>query len=264
MTAQARTDAPRERVGIVHVHSDYSSDGHDSLEEIREFALVRGIQWVALSDHAEDFNEEIFAHYAAECHRLSDAHLRLYPGLEYRFEGFKGLHLLAFDLRRFISPATPSAFLAEAPGACALTVAAHPVLYRHHVPNEVAERIDAVEVWNATYNTRYLPDMEAIAMYLRLHRRRPELRALAGLDQHDASNDRELRVIVQGDPRTSPFDLIRAGSYRNTGRSFTLTPTIDWNTARLGWWRAVRWGFDRVERVQERLALRRRRRLRQR
>lgn len=255
-------DKDGERVGIVHVHSTYSSDGHDSLDEVREFAAVRGIQWVALSDHAEDFTEEIFQHYVAECARLSDTHVRLYPGLEYRFPGFRGLHLLAFDLRRMITPATPSEFMTQAPGACALTVAAHPVLYRHTLPPDVADRIDAIEVWNASYNTRYLPDVDAIRLYRRLHRQRPELRALTGLDQHDASNDRELRVIVRGDASASPFALIRDGNYRNVGRTLTLAPTIEWSAARVSMWRLVRWGYDRVERVQDRLALARRRRQR--
>ena len=40
-------------VGVVHVHSDYSADGRDSLEQLRAFALERGIAFIGLTDHAE-------------------------------------------------------------------------------------------------------------------------------------------------------------------------------------------------------------------
>ena len=43
------------RPGIVHVHSDYSHDGHDSLEHLHAVCAKRGIGFVGLTDHAEDF-----------------------------------------------------------------------------------------------------------------------------------------------------------------------------------------------------------------
>ena len=40
---------------VVHVHSSYSHDGRDSLEDLREFGLAHGIQLIGMTDHAEDF-----------------------------------------------------------------------------------------------------------------------------------------------------------------------------------------------------------------
>ena len=57
--------------------------------------------------------------------------------------------------------------------------------------------IDAVEVWNASYNTRYLPDPRAIALLHVVQRTRPAVVGVAGLDQHDAGNDRRTRVVLQ-------------------------------------------------------------------
>ncbi|MDQ6828962.1 MAG: PHP domain-containing protein, partial [Gemmatimonadota bacterium] len=151
-------------VGVVHVHSDYSRDGKDPLSRLREFALERGIAFVALTDHAEDFVSELFDEYVAECASLSDDRVRLIPGLEFRFAKHRGLHLLAMGLTRLIAPETPDAFAAEAPDAARFTAMAHPVLARYVLPESVAARIDAIEVWNASYNTRYLPDPRAIAL----------------------------------------------------------------------------------------------------
>src|SRR5690349_9327920 len=69
------------RVGIIHVHSDYSHDGKDSLERLHAFALERGVSFVSLTDHAEDFTPARFADYTAHCRRVSDERVRLIPGL---------------------------------------------------------------------------------------------------------------------------------------------------------------------------------------
>ena len=96
--------------GIVHVHSDYSHDGRDSLEELQAFASARGITFVGLTEHAEDFDAARFDQYREHCGRASADGVRLIPGLEFRFEGFPGLHLLALGLRAWIEPRTPQNF----------------------------------------------------------------------------------------------------------------------------------------------------------
>ncbi len=244
-----------EKLGIIHVHSDYSADGRDSLDALREFGLSRGLCFIGLTDHAEDFTAERFEEYARRCAEHSDERLRLYPGLEFRFREYSGLHLLALNLRRWFVPETPAEFVRQAPEVCELTVLAHPVLTRYQVPHVVAEAIDAVEVWNATYNTRFLPDVRAIKLYQSLRRKRPELLALAGLDQHDSSNDREIRLLVTGPADASPFMLMRERRYVNVGRTMRLAPDVGWGRSKTAAWGAVRWMFDRVERVQNRFAL---------
>src|SRR5215469_5131451 len=100
-----------DAVGVVHVHSAYSHDSRDSLASVREFALARELRFVGLTDHAEDFDADRFAAYRAECAGLSDAAVTLIPGLEFRFEGYTGLHLLALGLTRWITPAKPEDFI---------------------------------------------------------------------------------------------------------------------------------------------------------
>jgi hypothetical protein len=241
------------QVGIIHVHSNYSHDGHDSLARLRELSLERGIAFVALSDHAEDFDAGIFAAFTAECARLSDARLRLIPGLEYRFAGFKGMHLLAFGLREWIAPETPADFARVAPGAAALTAVAHPVLPRYRIPPEVLDVVDAIEIWNAGYNTRYLPDPRAIRLLQQLRRRRPEVVGFAGLDQHDASNDRELRILLDLD-EPDPLAAIRGGRFRSRGRTMGMDAAVSWSVARLGALRVARLFNDRLERTQDKVA----------
>lgn len=242
------------RVGVIHMHSSYSHDGRDSLRQLRSWAIERGIGFVGMTDHAEDFDRAVFARFQGECASLSDEQVRLLPGLEWRFTGFPGLHLLGLGLAQWVAPATPGEFLAAMRGNASLTIVAHPVLPRYQVPDEVLEEIDAIEVWNANYNTRYLPDPEAIRLYHTARRRAPRLVATAGLDQHDCRNDRDLRVVLE-QVEGEPLAALRAGRFRNRGRWLTFDAQVGWDPLRLAGLRGARAMFDLAERSQERVAL---------
>jgi hypothetical protein len=241
-------------VGAVHVHSDYSHDGRDPLERVRDRAAVLGIRFLALTDHAEDFDAARFQAYSAACRTTSTDAVQLIPGLEFRFPHFRGLHLLACGLREWITPATPDEFMAMAPTVSGLTIVAHPVLARYRIPLSVWNGIDAVEVWNATYNTRYLPDPQAIELLRTLRCTRASAVAVAGLDQHDAANDRGTRVVLlQEADAANPLAALRAGRFINRGRTMSFTPQMDWPRARLAALKAARVVFDGIERTQEHL-----------
>jgi hypothetical protein len=242
------------RLGVVHVHSTWSHDGRDTLEALHDFAKVRGITFVGLTDHAEDFDAARFSAYTIACQAASSAAVTLIPGLEFRFAGHKGLHLLALGLSQWISPATPSEFITLAGSAARFTIAAHPILYRYDLPATVAAGIDAIEIWNATYNTRWLPDPRAISLLRRVRSQRPEVTGIAGLDQHDSRNDRQTRVLLlRADPALDPLTELKQGRYVNLGRTMTLQPSEPLGPTALGMLHLLRWGFDRVERTQDAL-----------
>lgn len=249
---QKSADGPSQ-IGIIHIHSDYSHDGRDSLEDLREFAAARQISFVGLTDHAEDFVPELWEEYVEECRTVSRDGVWLIPGLEFRFAGLAGLHLLALGLTRWITPRSPAEFIALTRDAARLTILAHPVLARYQVPDVVLDGIDAIEVWNASYNTRYLPDPRAIALLHELRATRPEVVGTAGLDQHDSRNDREVRVLVAADA-PDPLAEIRAGRFSSRGRTMDLDPSVELGPVRLRALTATRWAFDRVERTHERIA----------
>lgn len=243
------------RTGVIHIHSSYSHDCRDSLERLREFALERGIAFLGLTDHAEDLGAERFDTYVRHCGAVSDAQVAIVPGLEYRFDGFPGMHLLALGLTRWVAPRTPHEFIHQARDAATFTIAAHPLLANYRLPEVVSQGIDAIEVWNASYNTRYLPDPRAIRLLHAIRRTRPDVVGTAGLDQHDCGNDRQVRVVVDGGVG-DPIAALKAGRFTNQGPTMSFGPTIQWNPARLRAVSVARWALDRVERVQERLVRR--------
>lgn len=238
-------------LGVVHVHSNYSHDGRDSLASLATFAADRGLGFIGLTDHAEDFSETRWHEYVAECAAASTDAVRLIPGLEFRFAGFRGLHLLAFGLAHWIEPATPDEFIALAPPASRCTAVAHPILASYEIPASVRAGIDAVEVWNATYNTRYLPDPRSFRLLHEMQRARPSIVGFAGLDQHDASNDRETRVLVRPDHANDPLGAIKAGHFGNRGRTMHFDAVTGVGGVRLVLLQVVRWCYDRIERIQD-------------
>jgi hypothetical protein len=247
-------------VGVVHVHSTWSHDGRDTLPALYSFARERGIAFVGLTDHAEDFDAEKFEQFVAECDAVSSADVRLIPGLEYRFAGHPGLHLLALGLRRWMEPGTPAAFVAEAPSTCGFSILAHPILTRYRVPDEVAAGIDAVEVWNAAYNTRFLPDPRAIRLLERIRRRHPDVVGVAGLDQHDSRNDRQTRVVLFDSAPGDPLAQLKTGRFTNVGRTMQFPSRHPFGSGALGALFALRAGLDLVNSVHERASLLLRRR----
>jgi hypothetical protein len=240
-------------IGVVHVHSVWSHDGRDTLEALHAFARVRNIAFVGLTDHAEDFDAATFDRFAAECRRVSTDEVHLIPGLEYRFAGYPGLHLLAIGLRRWIEPAVPAAFAAEAPAAAEFTIMAHPVLARYRIPDEVASTIDAIEVWNAAYNTRLLPDPRALRLLEEVRERRPDVVGTAGLDQHDARNDRETRVVLLDPQAREPLAELRGGRFVNVGRTMRFASREAFGPAGLRALTLLRSGLDVTNRVHERI-----------
>lgn len=236
-------------LGALHIHSTYSHDGRDSIVELRQFAQSRGLGFLGLTDHAEDLDAETFARYQGECVAHSDTGLTLLPGLEFRFAGLKGMHLLALGLRRWIEPATPSEFFAMTRGVAGLTIAAHPIYPRYTYPQVVLDQVDAIEVWNAAYNTRWLPDPRAIRLFREVRARRPSVVAVVGLDQHDARNDRETRVEVPDGE--DPLSAIRAGRFTNIGRTMRFGSAADLGRTRSAALWVGRAVFDRIEGLQD-------------
>jgi hypothetical protein len=245
-------------IGVIHVHSSYSHDCCDSLQRLRTFALDRGIAFIGLTDHAEDVGPERFESYLRHCRAVSDDQVSIVAGLEYRFDEFPGMHLLALGLKRWMAPRTPEEFIRDARDAAMFTIAAHPLLADYRLPDVVAQGIDAVEVWNASYNTRYLPDPRAIRLLHTIRRTRPDVVGTVGLDQHDCGNDREVRVVID-DGVADPIAALKRGRFTNVGRTMSFEAAVEWSPVRLRVVSAARWALDRVERAQERMARRSRR-----
>jgi hypothetical protein len=212
-------------VGAIHIHSDYSHDSADPLELVRDRALERGLQFLGMTEHAEDLIPEVWREYQAHCTAVSSPDITVIPGLEFRFPQHPGLHLFALGVRDWIAPNTIEDFFTMTRENAAMTVLAHPVLAKYRIPPLVLEKIDGIEIWNGHYNTPYLPDPRVMRLVQTVRTSRRQVVGTVGLDQHDSSIDRRLRVVL---PARVPDPLaeLKRGRFFNLGTGMQIDAQV--------------------------------------
>ena len=212
--------------GIVHIHTSFSCDGLLPPGEIARVCKDRGLAFAALADHAEDVNDDTLAMLVRECEHYSRSGFVLVPGLEHRFQ--TGVHILALGQRRLTHAQSPAEmFSALATEGCVL-VAAH-CAADGDLSASLLEMLSAVEIWNVSRDTRYLPTSRSFAAYRQWAPVHPNLYAIGGLDMH-SGNEWGCEVVL--DHHCEPtcgavLAGLRQGQFVTRGRllSFGSRPT---------------------------------------
>lgn len=148
--------------GLVHVHSNYS-DGELSLKEIKKEAQRLGMSFVFLADHLPWIKRgRGLEEFQKECELLSDEKFLIVPGFE--VETKEGYHILVYNGKVFVEDGIPVQRLFEIFSVKeeVFLVLAHASQVEQRPSQEFLERIDAVEVWNAKYGSRYGPDIKSL------------------------------------------------------------------------------------------------------
>jgi predicted metal-dependent phosphoesterase TrpH len=182
----------------LHVHTNYSHDGHDSVEKIIASAIAQKLDGIAICDH--DTMDGSFAarEYVADNH----LDLIIIPGMEVTTS--KG-HLLVLGIEekidRGLSPAETIKIAREMNDTVVIIVP-HPFHpFRHSIGN-VQSCIDAIEI----YNSRFFTGLgNKIA---RITAARNNITAVAGSDAHSADCVGLATVIVESEP--DPKAILRA------------------------------------------------------
>lgn len=168
--------------GIIHCHSTYSYDAKMSLRELRELFVQNGIQFVCMTEHADELTKERAAAFVGECESLSDATFRFIPGFEVPY---RRAHILMIGMRDFFGSYAPDldalrVWTRHVP----FVVLAHPVRNRFVVEDGLLDQIDALEVWNQQYEGKRVPRVRSLKLYDRLKRKKETLVAIGGIDFH--------------------------------------------------------------------------------
>jgi predicted metal-dependent phosphoesterase TrpH len=158
----------------LHVHSDYSSDGQSTVEDILRAAAAKGLDGVAITDH----NTNEGARHALQVAEKVAPGLLVIPGEEV---STRSGHLIVLGITQDIPKGMPvEETIAEAKRLGGLVIVPHPYNRpRHGMP--IPAGADAAEV----YNSRFI---------IGLHNRRAKRKArnlrlpeVAGSDSHQAS-----------------------------------------------------------------------------
>src|ERR1043165_6505477 len=89
--------------GVLHVHSTFS-DGEESLERLVKTFIDAGMNFVAMSDHAEVFDEDRMQEYVALCDSLSSTRFLVIPGLQFALKG-GSIHMLGYGITKRVRAA---------------------------------------------------------------------------------------------------------------------------------------------------------------
>jgi len=182
----------------LHVHTNYSHDGHDSVEKIIASAIAQKLDGIAICDH--DTMDGSFAarEYVADNH----LDLIIIPGMEVTTS--KG-HLLVLGIEEKIdkglSPAETIKIAREMNDTVVIIVP-HPFHpFRHSIGN-VQSGIDAIEIYNSRFFTGLGNKIACITAA------RNNITAVAGSDAHSADCVGLATVMVETEP--DPKAILRA------------------------------------------------------
>ena len=172
-----------EVVGMLHCHSTHSYDAKLSLRELKELFQKHGVQFVCMTEHADDLTKERTAAFVRECDALSDDTFRFIPGFEVPYR--KETHVLMIGMREFFGSYAPDSdalrvWTRRAP----FVVLAHPVRNRFKVDEGLLGQLHGLEVWNQQYDGKRVPRVRSLKLFQRLKKKRRELVATGGIDFH--------------------------------------------------------------------------------
>ncbi len=182
------------RRGIIHVHSKFSYDGRNTLEEIARLGRRRGYGFVGMTEHSDTFDAEKMKRLVDECGRLSDPTFVLMPGIEFTCEN--NLHLMGIGIERFTEEKDPirvARFIRMQGG---LAVVSHPSRYAYQIPDGLENEVDGIEIWNAGYDGRFVPNDQSMGLLCSLRRSNGALRGFGGQDLHQIENHCHVKIEV--------------------------------------------------------------------
>ena len=190
----ARRIVPRS--GIMHVHSTLSYDGKHTLAELASFGRACGYSFIGMTEHSDTFDDAKMRILVDECESHSDARFVLIAGIEFSCED--NLHLIGLGIREFTHLKDPIAVARFIRAQGGVAVVSHPSRYGYEIPPALVGEIDGIEVWNASNDSRFVPDKKVIDLWLGLKRRNRALAAFGGQDLHRITRQRHVRLVLGG------------------------------------------------------------------
>ncbi len=207
------TQTSQELTGILHCHSTYSYDGKQTLKELRELCIARGVQFVCMTEHADEMNHEMARAFIRECDTLSDTTFKFIPGFEVPY---LNAHILMIGCREFFSNYAPTIeVLREWTTHSPFVVLAHPVRNDFGVDAFLLNELDAIEVWNQQYEGKRVPRTRSLTLLETLREKKPMLVATGGVDFHRVEHFGSPQVTLSPDTFTEGaiIEKLKSGAF---------------------------------------------------
>lgn len=181
--------------GLIHIHSDFSYDGYDSIPNIVGFLKRRGYSFACLTEHDDYFDNDKMERYVNVCRHASGTSFQVIPGLEFRCKN--KVHILGIGIKEYFHADEPVDATKKIKEQGGLAIIAHPVGYLNNITDELLDTVDGIEIWNGQKDSRFIPHYKMLVYYRKLKSKYPHIKASCGSDMHSLSHYYEMDTIAQ-------------------------------------------------------------------
>jgi hypothetical protein len=211
--------------GVLHIHSMFS-DGEAPLDRVVQTFEAAGVEFMAVSDHAEVFSDDRMERYVALCEALSSASLLVIPGLEFALKGGT-IHILGYGVKKRVRARSMEQLVDGIHAAGGIAVLAHPPAGSINMIDVVKDKLDGIEVWNVRYDGPVAPRTQSFQLLQKVRRSNPKAAAYCGIDLHQIEQARKpvfVEVEAKELSRDAILEAFRAGAF-TLHRGNTVIPS---------------------------------------
>ena len=212
--------------GVLHVHSVFS-DGEESLDRLVETLRLAGMSFVAVTDHAEVFDDRRMDDYVRLCEALSTPSFVVIPGLEFALHG-GDIHILGYGITRRLRFTNMEELVDGIHEAGGIAVLAHPPLGSINLIGPVRGKLDGVEVWNGRYDGTRAPRADSFQLLRRIRSLNDRAAAYCGIDLHKIGQVRRpvyVEVETERLEHAAIVSALRAGRFTLHGSNISIPST---------------------------------------
>jgi hypothetical protein len=211
--------------GIIHIHTTFSYDGTLSLPDIVNLAKNRNIDFIIVTEHAEDFDDKKMQLLVNDCNTVTNEDFLVIPGLEFNCNG---IHILGIGLERYINGTDPEELIRKIHKNNGLAILAHTADYKN-IPYERLNAVDFIEIWNPRYGERLSPSIKSMKILHEFRTMRKTFIACGGLDLHKIDDLVLLRQVVSANQLTQKniLNSLKQGDFTTVNGFIQLQPLKD-------------------------------------
>ena len=199
--------------GIIHCHTDLSYDSQVNLADLCAVVRQEGFDFVALTEHSQGVNADVYNRFITACRRKSDDMFVVIPGLEIRCS--EGIEIAGIGVSKIVKAGSRSNVIAQIRKLNGYAILVHPS--KQGKWDGQFLNCDAIEVLNGKIDGTIAPKISLLRK-LRKHNHGYEFKHLIfGLDLHNLQEPRNVWIECEVSTVTadSIIESLRTGRFVN-------------------------------------------------
>ncbi|HBC46546.1 MAG TPA: hypothetical protein DEO84_08260 [candidate division Zixibacteria bacterium] len=220
--------------GALHLHTTLSHDGIMSLAELSDFLKELGYNFIAITEHSYDLNQDSINKLVEEARKLSGDNFLIIPGIEFRCRD--KIDILGYGTTATCDSEDPKKIIEHIKSHGGVAVWAHPTIKNYPVSDDWIIKLDGYEVWNNSNDGKYLPQRKPLRIYRKYRSLNPELKAFTGLDLHSKRSFGPIATLIDL-PKPDVSTIIaamRSGYFWTESQFFDTDSRANINALRRG------------------------------